>query len=70
MKELYKRLDIIAEQYRRGWMTVTEADRLMSTEIEAAHGMACAENWEHPAIDKTKAYRRKYRLLMERTAGR
>ena len=62
---LYGRLEKIAEQARRGYLTLAAADRMMSEQIEAAHGFALSESWDAPMIDARDAYRKKYRLLLD-----
>lgn len=66
-KALEARLEKIAEQLRRGWLTIEAADRMMSSEIAAAYAMAQAESWERPALDERAAYRYKWRILAEAT---
>ena len=62
---LYGRMEQIAEQARRGYLTLAAADRMMSEQIEAAHGLALSESWDAPMIDARGAYRKKYRLLLD-----
>ena len=66
MEKLYERMTGTA--LKRGMITTTEADMEMTKAIEAAYVAACQADWEHPAIDKVAAYRKKCRLILWATA--
>ena len=70
MKELYAKLEKIERETKRGYITISEANKLMMEEIDKSITNFYNDEYA-PTIDSMKAYHKMYMILANLTkAGR